>query len=370
MTPLEMPAAMISSAQPSRPRLGRRMVRWIKQKLTRRAKAEQPPPEKEAPAPVSMAFTAAFLDDQGGGGGAERRYSLYSPEMQLLAETNVTTATPTIAHEYVWFNGEPVAQIDVATNTTKWTLTDHLGTPVLQTNNTGAVVWRVEREPYGETYAIRTGADQHQPLGLPGQEEEQLGAGNTSSSDQRYNIFRWYRAAWGRYTQPDLLHVASSDSNVFRYAINNPVRLADPLGLDVRVCCRPVKIPLLSGWDHCYIESGNNRPRKTFSLQRVAIPGLGPIAAAAPWPDHPDDKGGVCESWRPDPCGDLERCLARASRRYPLHRYSDAFANVGIPGFRNSNTFAKCVATSCGVSAGDRVTGEAPGWTQSCPAGF
>lgn len=42
---------------------------------------------------------------------------------------------------------------------------------MLETNATADVVWRVEREPYGDTYTTRVGADRHQPLSFPGQEE-------------------------------------------------------------------------------------------------------------------------------------------------------------------------------------------------------
>src|SRR5437867_6111436 len=39
-----------------------------------------------------------------------RRYSLYTPELQLLAETDFTTAaTPAIANEYVYF-GDPLGR--------------------------------------------------------------------------------------------------------------------------------------------------------------------------------------------------------------------------------------------------------------------
>jgi hypothetical protein len=63
------------------------------------------------------------------------RYSFYSPEMNLVAETEPSTsATQTAAYEYVWFAGAPVAQIDTVTSTTHWTFTDHLGTPQIQTN--------------------------------------------------------------------------------------------------------------------------------------------------------------------------------------------------------------------------------------------
>src|SRR5207253_1504161 len=53
-----------------------------------------------------------------------RQFFLYTPEMNLLAETDLTTAQhPAIANEYIWFNGHPVAQID-STGTTSWTFTD------------------------------------------------------------------------------------------------------------------------------------------------------------------------------------------------------------------------------------------------------
>jgi RHS repeat-associated protein len=100
---------------------------------------------------------------------------------------------------------------------------DHLGAPVLQTDASGTVVWRVERDPYGERYATRVGAERHQTLGLPGQEYD-------PSSDRQYNIFRWYRPSWGRYTQPDPIDL-NGGINLFAYVDARPTRGVDPLGL-------------------------------------------------------------------------------------------------------------------------------------------
>jgi hypothetical protein len=106
--------------------------------------------------------------------GTKRRYSFYTPELNLMAESEASDAsTPAVAYEYVWFNGRPVAQVDVTASTTSWTLTDHLGAPVLQTDSAGTVSWRAEHEPFGRLFALR-GTDQHQPLRLPGQEAEQF----------------------------------------------------------------------------------------------------------------------------------------------------------------------------------------------------
>ena len=95
-------------------------------------------------------------------------YTLYTPEMQLLAETQVTTATSKpIAYSYLWFAGQPVAVIDAAANATRWYATDHLGTPFLLTDAMGAVAWRAEYTPYGDVFATRSGTSLHQPLRLP-----------------------------------------------------------------------------------------------------------------------------------------------------------------------------------------------------------
>ncbi|MBD0323998.1 MAG: VCBS repeat-containing protein, partial [Aldersonia sp.] len=131
-----------------------------------------------------------------------RSYSFYTPTLNLLATTTAAlTATPTIAYEYVWFGSEPVAQWE-ATGTIQWYFNDHLGTPLLQTDASANVVWRVEYDPYGRVFAFRTGASKHQPLRFPGQE-------SSPGSELLYNIHRWYRAGWGRYAQSDPLESAS-----------------------------------------------------------------------------------------------------------------------------------------------------------------
>jgi RHS repeat-associated protein len=151
-----------------------------------------------------------------------RRISLYTPELQLMAETEASTeATPPIAHEYVWFGGQPVAQIATATGEVSWYFNDHLGTPILQTDASASVNWRAEYEPFGNVFVSRTGSARHQPLLFPGQEEE---------GDLSYNIFRWYRASLGRYTQVDPYTTYRRIPN-YSYALNRPTYYVDPLGL-------------------------------------------------------------------------------------------------------------------------------------------
>jgi len=132
------------------------------------------------------------------------------------------------------------------------TFTDHLGTPILQTSALQGVVWRAEYEPFGEVYALRS-YDRHQPLRLPGQEAEQLGLGANGVTDRRYNIHRWYRGEWGRYTQADPAGLAGS-GHLYGYAAN-PLRFFDPFGLcRVEVRFSPLgRVPFGSPYYHAYI---------------------------------------------------------------------------------------------------------------------
>ena len=187
------------------------------------------------------------------------RYYFYSPKMTLLAETELTVGSgaPAVLYEYIWFNGHPVAQIDSGT-ATHWTFTDHLGTPILQLTSTASVWWRGEYEPYGRIFSTPSG-NQHQPLRLPGQEPEQLSPGDTpnGTTERSYNIFRWYRPSWGRYTQADPItadvvaerarYLGRVPDHLYLYVNGQPTILADPLGLEVQVCQRPNQIEQFQG---------------------------------------------------------------------------------------------------------------------------
>ena len=68
-----------------------------------------------------------------------------------------------------------------------------------------------------------------------------------------YNIFRWYRAGWGRYTQSDPIGFRGG-LNLFSYADGNPVIWTDPHGLKVYKCCAPAMIA--RGYvDHCWLKT-------------------------------------------------------------------------------------------------------------------
>ena len=159
------------------------------------------------------------------------QYFFYTPELNLMSQTEIRAAgaKPEPAIDYIWFSGHPVAEERIATNQTRYTFTDHLGTPFLQTDTAGAPIWRVEYEPHGTAYTLRTGNNADQRLRFPGQEFDEQTPG------REYNIFRWYRAVWGRYTHADPIGLLGG-VNLFSYALLNPVHVTDRLGLDTVGC--------------------------------------------------------------------------------------------------------------------------------------
>jgi len=205
-------------------------------------------------------------------GANNRRYYFYSPEQSLIAETALApNGAPAIGYEYIWFNGEPVAQVDVGVGT-HWMFTDHLGAPIVQTDAAGNVYWRAEYEPFGAVYALRS-SDQHQPLRYAGQEAEQLNLGANGVTERLYNVHRWYRPAWGRYTQADPVMQGENGANVtmemstagpYTYVEDAPQNYIDNLGL---ACAGSVKEHITRLCDYARAAAGPDCPCRVMLIQ-------------------------------------------------------------------------------------------------------
>ena len=189
------------------------------------ARLKQPEPVQCASLHVAPCLSAlATFPPATLAAGDTAGYDLYTPELRLLAETEVSAAAQKqIAYSYLWFGDLPVAQVQTGTNTTRWYATDHLGTPLLMTDTSGTVVWHAEYAPYGTTFTTRAGAALHQPLRFPGQVA-------MDGADTYYNVFRHYRSGWGRYTQTDPVGV-NAGVNLYSYVGGSPAVFKDPLGL-------------------------------------------------------------------------------------------------------------------------------------------
>ncbi len=186
-------------------------------------------------------------------GGGSTHHHVYSPELRALGRYDYVENRFGMTYlkgstEFIWFESRPVAQVDggEAEGVIKFTFSDHLGTPVLQTNASGNVEWWRELSPYGETSIFRGDLENDgspfdaQPLQFPGQE---------ATPGDSYNVFRWYRAGWGRYTQADPIGL-KSDTHPYRYTHSNPVVATDPLGLAVWFCNRKTTIGI---FNHGYL---------------------------------------------------------------------------------------------------------------------
>lgn len=292
--------------------------------------------------------------------GTNKRYFFYSPEMNLLEETTLA-ATPTAAGGYdeIWFNGHPVAEEDGGTH---WAFTDHLGTPTLQTDSIATVFWRAEHEPYGRVFTLRGLTNQHAPLRLPGQEAEELNVSTdgNGSTERFYNVFRWYRPRWGRYTQGDPVGIRSGtgpDTNLFSYVLDNPLAYTDPLGLAAEVCCRPVTG---TGSKHCFIRIDGH----TYSLFPESFPcggrGIPKLDADADIHRKPTENCSIC---RPKPCPQIDgthrQCFDYASATYPIADYKCYGPN--------SNTYAAYMANTCCEGGFPQGMGPTPGHDSPLP---
>ena len=127
-----------------------------------------------------------------------------------------------LIREYVWLNGEPLAQIDKsgAIETVTYLHTDHLATPRYGTNAAGSTVWTWDSGAFGK----------ETPTGSTTVNFRFLGQYFDSETTLFYNWNRYYNSAIGRYISSDSLGLAAG-INTFGYVDQSPVNYPDPLGL-------------------------------------------------------------------------------------------------------------------------------------------
>jgi RHS repeat-associated protein len=158
----------------------------------------------------------------------------YSLNGQIVAESD---GSGSIAAEYVYLNGQPLAKIEGAN--TYYYHNDHLATPQKMTDSSGTVVWSADYKPFGEaTVTISTITNN---LRFPGQYFD-------AETGLYQNGFRDYNSTIGKYPESDPLLLtffykrtsfflipilATSPERIqpYSYVANNPVNRIDPLGL-------------------------------------------------------------------------------------------------------------------------------------------
>jgi len=139
--------------------------------------------------------------------------------------------------EYVYLNGEPLAQIDDVSSSDVLTYlhTDHLGTPRYASNTSGTQVWSWLSDAFGN------GA----PSGTATVNLRFAGQYFDAESDLHYNWNRYYDPATGRYITSDPIGLAGG-LNTYGYVGANPVLFIDPEGLIGGKLCKLV--PFCKKW--------------------------------------------------------------------------------------------------------------------------
>jgi len=197
---------------------------------------------------------------------------------------------------------------------------DHIDTPRMLTDDTGAAAWRSYPEAYGRSH-IDTSIAANFNVRLPGQyydEESEIwqpdgmGGGDfLQRTGLHYNRFRYYDPDTGRYLSADPMG-QSGGTNLYQYAEANPTTFVDPLGLitdTLTAGCRAGKasacaalglplaaIPLASnpegaGSVSCSTNNSNNDPADGDEASDPPAAGPTSVAPAPPNPTpEPPDK--------------------------------------------------------------------------------
>jgi RHS repeat-associated protein len=97
--------------------------------------------------------------------------------------------------DYVYMNGNRLAKIDFVPFEVHYYLNNHLGTPVLMTDEAGVVTWEAEYKPFGEA-KVSSGSEAVNNFRFAGQYYDiEIGL--------HYNWHRYYDPTTGRYLTPD-----------------------------------------------------------------------------------------------------------------------------------------------------------------------
>jgi RHS repeat-associated protein len=152
------------------------------------------------------------------------------PGWDPLLETDLSgNAT----EEYVFFNGERVARVDMPANTVEYYFSDHLNSTDIVTNATGGIVRESDYVPYGGEVVI-SGTDPNRYKFTGKERDPESGLDDFDA--------RFYSSPFGRFMTPDweakptdvpYANFGNPQSlNLYSYVQNNPTTTGDPDGHD------------------------------------------------------------------------------------------------------------------------------------------
>jgi len=100
---------------------------------------------------------------------------------------------------------------------------------------------------------------------------------------------RWYHPSTGRFLSEDPIGFFAGDSNLYRYVKNNSILWIDPMGLDFKICSRPLNmsLPNAEPFKHYYIRFDDG---ETISY------GVDSDGNPTRLPEPAKPQGGICGS--------------------------------------------------------------------------
>jgi len=166
--------------------------------------------------------------------GVLTRQWFYTGPLRIGLELD---GTGSFVSRFVYATHSNVPDVMIRGDVTYRIIADHLGSPRLIVDaNTGTVAQQMEYDEFGRV-VVDTNPG-FQPFGFAG------GLYDADTQLVRYGA-RDYDAETGRWTAKDVIGFLGGDPNLYRYAMNDPINLADPSGLAIKRCFRPFRSPRL-----------------------------------------------------------------------------------------------------------------------------
>ena len=237
------------------------------------------------------------------------------PPVDTLLTTEPTYSSEGLLHRvassdetsYVfYFGGRPVAQLGEPAGSLLYLTTDHLGTPILASDEAGGVEWEGGFEPFGADYSEATVTGVF--LRFPGQWDDGSWRVSGFQTEVSNNVFRWYQADIGRYSRLEPVRWLQHKT-LYRYADSRPLFLIDTRGLapcsnlaepSPGSCCEKGDTPLAPTFRNLLARQalycGNKDKPAITGRQRekkgwVEVPGGGAPTA------HYKPQGNPCIDW-------------------------------------------------------------------------
>ncbi len=187
--------------------------------------------------------------------GSKTHY-IYGLGGQLYGEYD---ASGNLIREYVYLNGEPLAQVNTG-EAIAYMHTDHLGTPRVATDSNTAQVWSWQSDAFGNGT----------PSGSATVNLRFAGQYYDTESGLHYNWNRYYDPQTGRYITSDPIGLAGG-INTYTYVNANPVMFNDPEGLQAQPSPTPTTNPAPPS-SQPPLPANENFPRSLPSSSAPEIP--------------------------------------------------------------------------------------------------